>query len=477
MWPSLARPMSHKAVSLRLRLAGTMAILFLAGTVALYVAAYAYAREAADRSYDRVLAGSALSIAETLVASGDEVDVDIPYAALDMLSAAPDDRVFYRVFDSAGRTITGYRDLPVMLLRGRTTGPGRGPNGPRGAAQPVPEFFDADYGGEAVRFVVLGRRVAEPGRSDAIWVQVGQTRLARQALTAQLVVRAVLPIALLTCLALGLVWFGIGRALKPLEVIGRDLTEREPGDLHPVGAPVPVEIAPLVEAMNGFMSRLDASIRSLRAFVAEAAHQMRTPLAALRAQAQLAADDDPEELRRSIAAIERNAARLTRLLNQMLSDATVGHRSAERRFEIMDLLDIVREAAHETPPLRDRNTVVVQTELEAAPFEGDPLMLAESIRNLIENALHHGGGEVMVSVAAVGPGYVIEVADRGPGIDPADRQRVFERFYRGTSQAQGAGLGLAIVRQAVESHHGRVVLEDRPGGGLTVRIGLPRGTK
>lgn len=467
--------MASRAVSLRLRLAGTMAVLFLAGTVALYVAAYAYAREAADRSYDRLLAGSALSIAETLVASGEDVDVDIPYAALDMLSAAPEDRVFYRVFDSGGQTITGYRDLPAMARRGRTAD--RSPGGPRGAAQPGPVFFDADYAGAAVRFVVLGRQVAEPGRTDAIWVQVGQTRLARQALTSQLVVRAVLPIALMTCLALGLVWFGIGRALKPLEVIGRDLTGREPGDLHPVGAPVPTEVAPLIEAINGFMSRLEANIRSLRAFVAEAAHQMRTPLAALRAQAQLAADDDPDELRRSLASIERNAAKLTRLLNQMLSDATVGHRSTERRFEHFDLLDVVREAAHEAMPLSDRNAVVVQTDLETAPFEGDPLMLAESVKNLIENALLHGGGEVQVGVEQSGPDYLICVSDRGPGIDPADRSRVFERFHRGASQARGAGLGLAIVRKAVESHHGRVELEDRPGGGLTVRIGLPRGER
>ncbi len=466
--------MGNRTVSLRLRLAGTMALLFLAGTVALYVAAYAYARTAADRSYDRLLAGSALSIAETLVVSEGSTEVDVPYAALDMLSAAPDDRVFYRVFDSTGQTVTGYGDLPRLSRRVRTTRAGLDAGQARGDVEPVTEFFDADYRGEETRFVVLGRRVAEPGRRDAIWVQVGQTRLARQALTDQLVVRAVLPIAVMTGLALGLVWFGIGRALKPLEVIGRDLTRREPGDLRPVIAPVPAEVAPLIEAINGFMSRLDTSIRSLRAFVGEAAHQMRTPLAALRAQAQLAAEDDPEQLRRSIESIERNAARLTRLLNQMLSDATVGHRSAERRFERMDLLDVVREAVHEAFPHQQRQSVAVQTELEAAPFEGDPLMLAESIKNLIENALHHGGGDLQICVETSGPDYVISVADRGPGIDTADRQRVFERFYRGSGPSRGAGLGLAIVRQAVESHRGRIELGDRPGGGLLVRIELPR---
>lgn len=451
-----------------------MALLFLAGTVALYVAAYAYARTAADSSYDRLLAGSALSIAETLVLTGDVVDVDIPYAALDMLSAAPEDRVFYRVFDSGGRTITGYADLPSQERRSRPADRGIGPRRATDGARVRPEFFDAGYRGEEVRFALLGRRIPGQGGSNAIWVQVGQTRHARQALTSELVVRAVLPIALMTALALGLVWFGIGRALKPLEVIKQDLAAREPGDLQPVSAPVPVEVAPLIEAMNGFMARLAASIQSLRAFVGEAAHQMRTPLAALRAQAQLAADDDPEQLRLSLGSIERNAARLTRLLNQMLSDATVGHRSTERRFERFDLLDMAREAVHDALPLREREAAAVRTELDAAPFEGDPLMLSEAIKNLIENALHHGGGNVEVEVATTAGEYVIAVADRGPGIDPAERPRVFDRFYRGSAHSRGAGLGLAIVRQAVESHRGTVELSDRPGGGLVVRIGLPR---
>jgi two-component system sensor histidine kinase TctE len=463
--------MPDRTLSLRNRLAGTMALLFLAGTVVLYFAAYAYARTAADRSYDRLLSGSALSIAETLVVSEGTIDVDIPYAALDMLSAAPDDRVFYRVFTADGQTITGYPDLPA-----RVRGSGdRAPDRIRpGTMRPVPLFFDADYRGEIVRFAQLGRQVAEPGRTDSIWVQVGQTRLARQALVWQLVVRAVLPIALLTSLALGIVWFGIGRALRPLETIGLDLTERDPSDLSPVSAPVPVEVAPLVEAINGFMSRLDASIRGLRAFVGEAAHQMRTPLAALRAQAQLAVDDDPEQLRRSLESIERNAARLSRLLNQMLSDATVGHRSTERRFERFDLIDLVREATHEALPLATRDVVEIRTTLDGAPVDGDPLMLAEAVKNLIDNARVHGGGHIVVAIEADEAGYVVSVSDRGPGIAPADHDRVFERFARGAARSPGAGLGLAIVRRAVEGHNGTVTLQDQAGGGLTVLIRLPR---
>jgi len=449
-----------------------MAVLFLAGTLMLYFAAFAYARTAADSSYDRLLAGSAESIAETLAVSAKGIEVDIPYAALDMLSAAPEDRVFYRVFGSDGKTITGYPDLPGMRALGARDSPSRGQ---RDLLPSARQFFDADYRGETVRFVQLGRRVAESGNVRSIWVQVGQTRKARQAMTSELVIRAVVPIALVTCLALALVWFGIGRALTPLETIGRDLIEREPSDLHPVTAPVPAEVAPMVEAMNGFMARLNANIHRLRAFVGEAAHQMRTPLAALRAQAQLAMDDDASQMRRSLVSIERNATRLTRLLNQMLSDATVGHRSSERRFKTFDLIDVVREAVHEALPIESRDSTTLQFRLDHAPFDGDPLMLAEAVKNLVENAIHHGGGKVEITLCARDPGYLLTVSDRGPGIPMEDRERVFERFARGASQSPGAGLGLAIVRQAVEGHRGQVRLDDRPGGGLTVSILLPVG--
>jgi two-component system sensor histidine kinase TctE len=455
-------------LSLRGRLAGTMAVLFLGGTVALYLAARVYAQTAADHSYDRLLAGSALSIAETLSISGREIQVDLPYAALDMLSAAPDDRVFYRVFGPTERTVTGYPDLPTLRLPGRR----------RGEAVPEPsQFFDAEYRGELVRFALLGREIAEPDVSGWIWVQVGQTRRAREALAHELVLGALLPMGLLTVLAIGLVWFGIARALRPLQRVGQDLSRREPADLYPVAAPVPSEIVPLVDAINGFMRRLDANMATLRAFIAEAAHQMRTPLAALRAQAQLAMDEEPEDLRRSLQAVERNAAKLSRLLNQLLSDATVIHRSDLRRFEACDLLQVVRKAIQEAVPLVGDTEVRFDTSLEEAPFSGDALMLREALKNLIDNALRHGGAEgnvIELALAIEGDGYVLSVSDRGPGIPVEDRERVFERFARGNSSAPGAGLGLAIVRQVIESHHGRVLLDEREYGGLAVCLHLPR---
>jgi two-component system sensor histidine kinase TctE len=446
-----------------------MGLLFLAGMLALYAAAGTYARLAADRSYDRLLSGSALSITETLSIAEGRIQADIPYAALDMLSAAPEDRVFYRVIGPNRATVTGYDDLP-------STSDGLLPQ--RHAETDLTRFFDAQYRGELVRFVLLGREIAQPGTTGWVWVQVGQTRRARDALAQELLIGALLPILLMTILALALVWFGIGSALKPLRTIGNELSERAPSDLHSITAPVPTEIGPLVDAINGFMRRLSDNIGTLRAFIADAAHQMRTPLAALIAQAQVAQEDDPAELRQSLDAMERNAAKLSRLVNQLLSDATVSHRSDIRRFELFDLLQTIRLAVRDSVPASEDSDVRLTTALSAAPFVGDGLMIGEAIKNLIHNALRHGhgdDGEVAIELSESAGAYVLRICDRGPGIEAADRSRVFERFARGSSSAPGAGLGLAIVRQAIRSHGGDIRLLDREGGGLNVELRLPIG--
>lgn len=460
--------MTNPALSLRTRLVGMMALLFLCGMVAMYFGARHYSAYAADRSYDRLLAGSALSIAETISISKGDVVVDIPYAALDMLSAAPDDRVFYRVFGPEERTVTGYGDLPgsreVSDLASRTIGV-------------IPRYFDAEYRGETVRFALLGRQVSEPGVEGWIWIQVGHTRRARDALVDDMVLGALLPITLITGMALLFVWFGVARALRSLQRAGRDIALRAPSDLQPIMTTVPTEVEPLVDAINLFMKRLGVSIETLRAFIAEAAHQMRTPLAAMRAQAQEAIDsDDPADLRRGLQAVDRNAAKLSRLLNQLLSDATVIHRSDMRRFEPFDLLQALRRAIRDTVPSEGRNKLSLEISVDSAPLVGDGVILCEAIKNLIDNALRHGaGGEtgLELTLDQMDGEYVLCVADRGPGIAHEQRDIVFERFVRGQSNASGAGLGLSIVRQAVDSHGGKITLRDRAGGGLIVELRLP----
>lgn len=466
--------------SIRRTLLVYLGVLSLIGAVLLFLAARSYGRAAADRSYDHLLIASALSIADSVALVDGQWQVDLPYAALDLLAMAPEDRVYYRVSSNrvAGRdggTITGYADLPAP---------------PSPPLDGKPKLFDAMYRGERTRFVAVSRWVAGPASQGQAIVQVGQTRIAREALAKDVVMRALVAIVAASLAALLLVWVGVHRALRPLQKLERDLSLREPSDLKPVPGSVPLELGELVGALNRFMGRLAASNETLRAFMGDAAHQMRTPLAALRAQAQLALDeDDPAEQRRSLVMIERNANHMSRLLNQLLSDASAIHRSHLQQFETVDLAELLHQALYESIPQSgprpDLNLAVTS---DPVRVQGDALLLREAIKNLIDNALKHGqprhgqaGGPLQIALTvAAGEGHgassaVLTVADHGPGIAAADAQTVFERFARGRDAASGgAGLGLAIVKRIVDSHGGRVDLSNRVGGGLVVTLRLPR---
>ncbi|MFD0326784.1 sensor histidine kinase N-terminal domain-containing protein [Lysobacter gummosus] len=457
-----------------------LGVLSLIGAVLLFAAARSYGRAAADRSYDHLLIASALSIADSVALVDGQWQVDLPYAALDLLAMAPEDRVYYRVASREGATITGYSDLPAP---------------PSPPLDGKPRLFDAMYLGERTRFVAVSRWVAGPFAQGQAIVQVGQTRIAREALADDVVLRALVAIIAASLAALALVWVGVHRALRPVQKLERDLSLREPSDLRPVTGAVPLELDQLVGALNRFMARLSASNETLRAFMGDAAHQMRTPLAALRAQAQLALDeDDPAEQRRSLVMIERNASHMSRLLNQLLSDASAIHRAHLQQFETVDLAELLHQAIFESiPQSGPRPDLRLAATNHPVLVRGDALLLREAIKNLIDNALKHGqprsvdrkhvdqgeGGPLQIALTVSDdepvPTAVLTVADHGPGIAAADAQTVFERFARGRDAADGgAGLGLAIVKRIVDSHGGRIDLSNRVGGGLVVTLRLPR---
>ncbi|KQP39016.1 sensor histidine kinase [Pseudorhodoferax sp. Leaf274] len=481
---SMALPAVAVHGSIRRRLLATLGGLFVAAMVVLAIAAQAYGRRAADLSFDRLLAASLLAMGEATVVDRGRWDMDLPYAALDLLGQAQDDRVFYSLRAPDGTVVTGYDDLPLPPAPLQREAERRAVHA-LGAQDLRPVFFDAVYRGAPVRFAVASHWAAGAGGPGQAWLQVGQTRTARDALAADITRNAMGAIALLTLAALALCAWGVQRALAPVERLGREIGARAASDLQAIATPVPREMAPAVGALNGFMARLADNLDALRVFIAEAAHQMRTPLASLRAQAQMALDEpDATEQRRGLVAVERNAARLTRLLNQLLADASVSHRGSLGRFEPVDLAQVVREALHETMP-RAEPQPVVRADLPAAPawLRGDALMLREAVKNLLDNALRHGApplGEdeaptqIDVRLHAEGGGWRIGVGDRGPGLDAAALPGLFERFTRGPgARPGGAGLGLAIVRRVVERHGGRAEVRLRAGGGLELLLWLP----
>jgi len=443
-----------------------MGIIFAGGMIALYWAATSYARYAADNSFDRLLAGSAASIAETLSITQDAVRADIPYAALDMLAAAPDDRVFYSVLGADGRTVTGYTDLPRP----------RANRNQFSRYEPI-QFFDADYRGETVRFVELGREVRLGDRSGWVWVQVGQTRVGRLSLARQLTIRALLPIVLLTILAIVVMWVSVGRAVRPLERIGGSLAVRAASDLSSIDTRVPAEIAPLVKAMNQFMARLHHNNEILGNFVANAAHQLRTPLTALLVEMRSAEISRGRTRSESVEAAGNSAKRLARLVDQLLSDALVMHRSGEKRTAEFDLKKTIEQALHSTLLSSRDQDIRFTTALATAPMTGDEVMVAEAVKNLVHNAqTHGGGGEGAVELVLIDDrgGFELTVSDSGPGLADELLAEVGSRFRSGEFGGGGAGLGLAIVKQVVESHGGTLHLSNRPEGGLRIVLWLPR---
>jgi two-component system sensor histidine kinase TctE len=459
-----ARPWSLR----RRLLIGLGSVLLVLGGGFFFVVAD-YAARAADRAYDRLLVAAALAIADTAHLDDGRVTVDLPYAAMAILAMARRDRVFYRITAPQGELVTGYPDLAPDLP---------------GAGSAEPTYADARYRGAALRLVSLGRLLAGGEAGGWVTIVVAQTREEREALAREILVNAFAPIALTVLAGAGLIWLGVGRALAPLAELERLIRDRGPSELAPIETPAPVEVAQLVVALNRLMTRLDASLRATRAFLADAAHQIRTPLASLRAQAELAADEpDPSALRRQVEKIRRNAALTSQLTNQLLSDAMVTHRAASGAREPVDLAALVRAVAARAQAVAEEVPIRVDLTRVDGPVavEGDPISLREGLANLVDNAVRYAGAggpvEIRLSLDAV-PGFVrVEVADRGPGIPAAERPHVLERFGRG-STAQGtigSGLGLAIVAAVAAAHGGTLRLSDRPGGGLLARLDLARG--
>ena len=420
-----------------------------------------YAQRAAEQAFDRLLAASALTIAGSVQIEDDGVTVEPPVSSLAMLSGS--ERVFYEALASNGRLITGYGDLAPGLPLAQS-------------ATPVYDYLN--YHDEPVRVATVGRLVSASQHAGWVTVRVAETLGSREALADEILGRSVLPLVAVALVALGLLWFGVQRAFAPLAVVERELRRRAPDDLQPVSAPVPQEVSRLVEALNAFMHRLSGLMNTLNTLVADAAHQVRTPLASLRAQAEVALEEpDPERLHARIQRIHQNATHASQLINQLLMDATITHRLG-KGARAVGVAEAVNETRRRIGPLEARRLRIdIAPEVRRARIAGDRVALREMLRNLVDNALRYApDGPVDIQATPVA-GYrvALTVSDRGPGIADDEKEAVQQRFTRGRAgeSLPGSGLGLAIVRSVAVAHGGSLWLQDRPGGGLSARVILP----
>lgn len=313
------------------------------------------------------------------------------------------------------------------------------------------------------------------------FIQVAQPLAVRQRLAANMALRVLLPFLVLTPVLGLLVWLAIGQGLAPLHRVAKAVAARNPDSLAPVALQgVPDELHPLVTALNGLLQRLAQALDSLRAFSADAAHELRTPLAALQLQAQLMErSKDDAEREQALNRLKAGLQRATHVVEQLLTLARQDGLGDSQPAGQVELLELAGGVAAEMLPLAQARGIDLglESNLDAARVQGDAPALATLLRNLVDNALRHTpeGGRVDVGVEQQHGHLVLSVTDTGPGIPAEERQRVFDRFYRGAdNQTQGSGLGLAIVGRIAQRHGARVTLGENPAGrGLVVRVTFP----
>ena len=435
------------------------------------VLSYHNALDAVNRAYDRSLSASLKAIVESIHSVDGKISADIPYAAFDIFEVGVEERIFYAVIGPGGSHLTGYADLePPQNLP---------PDGEISIA-------DAEYKGEEIRLGVMRKRLYDPALpgADAVTVLFAETVGTRHALARDIFIASMRRQVLLIGLGALLVVVALGSAFRPLLDLRDAVRRRSEEDLTPIPqSNVPSEVTPLIDAINHQMERLSAMLEARRRFLADAAHQLRTPLAVLSTQAEVGQrQTDPGEMRRTFGSLLTSIRGARRMTNQMLalSQAEAANGIIQQR-SVLDIDALARDVALDLAPLAlDRGIDLgFESTGKPLPFDGNAMMLREMLANLIDNAIRYTprGGHVSVSVDAAGEGGVlIEVVDDGPGIPLAERDQVFKRFYRilGQGDTQGSGLGMAIVREICNAHGGEVRLDDGPDGkGLRVSIEFP----
>ncbi|MGV1752021.1 sensor histidine kinase [Agrobacterium sp. CG674] len=448
--------MRQVAYSLRRRLLGWLLIsTAIIGCIAL-ADTYREAINTANIVSDRVLSGSALAIAERVVVSEDgSLEVDIPYVALEMLTSAAQDRVFYRVNGPNGQFLTGYQNLPSVS----------------GLRSDAPVFVDAEFRGEPIRVAAIQRFASTGVNSVPFSVTVAETTIARSRLAQAIILRSALRLLFMIVGAAIIVWIAVTISLRPLYRLSEAIAERSPNDLHPIRQSVPVEVENLVETVNSFMVRLQSALDALRHFTGNASHQLRTPLAIIRTQLALSARASTlEDAQAAARKGDASVAHAEHILAQLLRMANIDAAGSGEKQSLVkvDLAQLAQSTTADYIPIAAEAGIDLGFEqIDEVSIMAEPLLLGELLGNLISNAIAYTGRgtEVTVRVLRDGGAVCLEVEDNGPGISPEKRGMVRQRFARGEGNAApGAGLGLAIVEEIAAFFNGRLSLEDGAGG-------------
>lgn len=427
-----------------------------------------FANTVAAYPYDQALREQVAAIARQVRVSNGKVTVALSGSARALLRSDEVDQVYFHILQRNGKHILGDEELPIAAdVLSQPDDPGD-------------VFFrDAEVNGQDMR--IAYQYIADESLPRDRWViiEVGETREKRGQLANRIVASVIVPQFVIIPLAVILVWFGLSQGLRPLSRLRARIEARRPGDVSEISARgVPDDLVPLIDAFNALIGRTRKNMQAQQRFIADAAHQLRTPLAGLKMQAQLAQrETDPQALREALTNVASGVDRSSRLVSQMLALARA--EALDRQsFQRIELTELVRQLAGDWfDRAIDRGIDFgFEAEHEAA-IPGNEFLVREMVSNLIDNALRYtpAGGRVTVGVLPMGDFVIVEVADSGVGISDGDAELVFEPFYRvDDSHSEGSGLGLAIVRQIADLHQANIALRpNAEGRGTVARVVFP----
>ncbi len=435
------------------------------------------AQNIAGKPFDRALEYNVQALSKLVVVRNQQLFFSLPAPAREILRADDSDLVYYQVLGTRGEFLSGEQDLPLPPPEEKPV------NGEVRLREDVMR-------GEDVRVAYTWVDVDVPN-SKPLLVQVAETLEKRKTLATEIVKGVMVPQFVTLPLAVLLVWLALVRGIKPLAQLERRIRARKPDDMSALDeSAVPEEVAPLVSSINDLLSRLKLSLTTQKRFLADAAHQLKTPLAGLRMQADLAQrETDADELKKSLKQIGRASIRATHTVNQLLALARAETTGRSLTQTQVDLVHTVSEAIQDSVPRALEKQIDLGYEgpplgEAASRVLGNAMLLAELVRNLLDNAINYtpAGGQVTARLLTdrFSGVIVLLVEDSGPGIPESERELVFEPFYRtlGTN-VDGSGLGLAIVKEIARQHGATIAIDDAdrpgnagsPGTRVTIRFG------
>jgi two-component system sensor histidine kinase TctE len=438
----------------------------------------------AGKPFDRALEYNAGALAQLVSVNNNKVQFSLPLPARELLRADDSDTVYYQVLGANGEYLSGERALPL-------------PPDDEKAVPGEVRLRDDEIRGVAIKVAYTWVQVTLPGSRPAL-VQVAETLEKRSVLATEIVKGVMLPQFVILPIAVLLVWLALVQAIKPLNMLEERIRARKPDDLSPIDAQAaPLEVAPLVDSVNDLLLRLKDSIATQKRFLADAAHQLKTPLAGLRMQADLAQREgaDADELKQSLRQIGRSSVRATHTVNQLLALARAESSGSAMPRQTCDLAELTMSVVRDCVPRAIEKQIDLGYEGNApgargGQIEGNPTLLKELVRNLLDNAINYTPSSAqqpaMITARVLSDPtqgrLVLQVEDSGPGVPLAERELVFQPFYRALgTEADGSGLGLPIVLEIAQQHNATVDLDEtRPGHaapGARFTVSFLSGTK